>query len=298
MMESLINKPINADCFDIFEKIQPKSVDFIFCDLPYGSTNCSWDSALPLNHHIDGMGRDEFFLQMFKSGFDYKQTLATWNKNKKFGIWQHYNRIIKDDGIIVLYAQTPFDKVLGESNLQMLRYEWIWEKTQATGHLNSKRMPMKAHENLLVFYKNKPSKVKGKDFNRTYNYIKTYGHERKVASAKNRGACAERRNGTDDIYNDENPENIPDYDSTERYPRTVLKFKSDKQTSAIHKTQKPMALTEYMVKTYSNPGDLVLDNCAGSFVVAEACNNLDRNWICIEKDTKIFNEAIQERNLC
>lgn len=259
----ILNTPINDDCFNVFPSIADKSVDLIFCDLPYGSTNCSWDSVLDLE-----------------------------------SLWAQYNRIIKDDGVILLYAQTPFDKVLGASNLKMLRYEWIWEKTQATGHLNAKRMPMKAHENILVFYKDKPSKVGNKSFERTFNYIKTYGHKRKVSSAKNRGACISRRNDTDNIYNNEYPDKIEGYDSTERFPRSVLKFKSDKQKSTLHKTQKPLALTEYIIKTYSNEEDVVLDNCAGSFVVAEACNTLKRNWICIEKDTKIFNNAIKERKLC
>lgn len=174
----------------------------------------------------------------------------------------------------------------------MLRYEWIWEKTQATGHLNAKKMPMKAHENILVFYKNKPSKTKKENFNRTYNFIKTTGHKPINSYTK----YVETQNNTE-IYGEMKKE-LSGGGETDRYPRSVLTFPSDKQKSCIHSTQKPLALTEYMIKTYSNEGDLVLDNCAGSFVVAEACNNLKRDWICIEKDTEIFNKAIKERKLC
>ena len=105
-----------GDCLELMKDIPDKSVDMIFTDLPYGTTHCKWDSIIPLDE-----------------------------------LWKHYKRIIKDNGAILLFAQTPFDKVLGSSNLQMLKYEWIWEKTQATGHLNAKKMPMKAHENILVF---------------------------------------------------------------------------------------------------------------------------------------------------
>ena len=121
-----------GDCFDLMPNIADKSIDLICADLPYGTTNCKWDSILPLDK-----------------------------------LWQEYKRIIKDNGCILLFAQTPFDKVLGSSNLEWLKYEWIWEKTQATGFLNAKKMPMKAHENILVFYKNLP----------TYNPQKTFGHK-------------------------------------------------------------------------------------------------------------------------
>ena len=114
-----------GDCLDIMPAyIADKSVDLILCDLPYGTTNCSWDSVIDLSK-----------------------------------LWAEYEKIIKDNGAILLTAQTPFDKILGCSNLKLLRYEWIWEKTQATGHLNAKKMPMKAHENILVFYKKKNRRI-------------------------------------------------------------------------------------------------------------------------------------------
>lgn len=220
----------------------------VICPTVEDTTKCSWDSVIDLSE-----------------------------------MWKQYERIIKPNGAILLFAQTPFDKVLGASNLPILRYEWIWEKTQATGHLNAKKMPMKAHENILVFYKKLP----------LYNPQKTQGHVRKVSSAKNRAACIERRNGTDTVYNNEYPELVTGYDSTERYPRSVIQFPTDKQKLALHPTQKPVALMEYLIKTYTNENDLVLDNCIGSGTTGVACKNLNRRFIGIEQDEKYFNIALE-----
>jgi len=243
------SKIIHGDCLVEMQNIPDKSVDMILADLPYGTTNCSWDSLINLEL-----------------------------------LWKQYERIIKDNGAIVMTAQTPFDKVLGVSNLKLLRNEWIWEKTQATGHLNAKKMQMKAHENILVFYKKLP----------TYNPQMTYGHIRKVSSAKNRGACINRRNDTDNIYNNEYANKVKDYDSTTRYPRSVIKFATDKQKSTLHKTQKPVALFEYLIKTYTNEGDLVLDNVAGSGTTGVACMNTNRDFILIEKELNYY-EIIKKR---
>ena len=279
-----------GDCMDLMWNIPDKSIDLIFADLPFGTTNCRWDQQIPLNDHVKIkkkiFNKDQYYLKMFLDGFKKEDIDVSWKESMNIGLWTHYERIIKDNGAILLFAQTPFDKVLGESNLNLLRYEWIWEKTSATGHLNANDMPMKAHENILVFYKKLP----------TYNPIKTTGHVRKVSSAKNRAACIVRRNGTDDIYNDEYPDKVQDYDSTERFPRSVQVFKSDKQKSKLHKTQKPVALLEYFIKTYTNEGDLVLDNVAGSGSTGEACENTNRQYILMEKDEKIYNNIIERLN--
>lgn len=230
---------IHGDCLDKMESIKDKSVDLIFADLPYGTTKCHWDSQISL-----------------------------------LELWLHYDRIIKDNGAILLCAQSPFDKILGVSNIELLRYEWIWEKTSATGHLNAKKMPMKAHENVLVFYKKLP----------TYNPQKTSGHVRK--------SVFKRKSLNSDGYNNNTQSTV--YDSTDRYPRDVIKFKSDKQTSNLHPTQKPLAMVEYFIKTYSNEGDLVLDNVAGSGTTGVACKNLNRNCILIEKEIKYY-EIIKQR---
>jgi len=229
-----------GDCLEVMEDIPDKSVDMILCDLPYGTTQCKWDSIIELN-----------------------------------SMWEHYERIIKDNGAIILFAQTPFDKVLGCSNLKMLKYEWIWEKTQATGHLNAKKMPMKAHENILVFYKKPP----------IYNPQKTYGH----APIHSYTKYVSTQNNTE-IYGKMNKE-ISGGGETERYPRSVLLFPSDKQRIYLHPTQKPLSLCEYLVKTYSNEKDVVLDNCMGSGTTGVACNNLHRKFIGIELDEKYFEIA-------
>lgn len=240
-----LNNVYHGDCFDLMKLIPQSSIDLIFSDPPYNTTKCKWDTPFSLEE-----------------------------------MWENYNRILKPNGVIILFAQTPFDKVLGASNLKMLKYEWIWEKTQATGHLNAKKMPMKSHENILVFYKNKP----------TYNPQKTSGHIRKVSSAKNRAECIERRNLKEDyLYNKEFPDRVSGYDSTERYPRSVLKFPSDKQKSSLHPTQKPLALCEYIIKTYTNKGDVVLDNFTGSGRIPLAAKILNRNYIAIEKEEVYFN---------
>ena len=198
-------------------------------------------------------------------------------------MWSQLNRVIKDNGAILLFAQLPFDKVLGASNIKMLKYEWIWEKTAATGHLNAKKMPMKAHENILVFYKKLPS----------YYPIKTTGHVRKSATA-------DRAKLESEVYGSE--KGITVYNSTERYPRSVLQFSSDKQTSNLHPTQKPVALLEYLIKTYTQEGETVLDFTAGSMSTAIACINTNRKGIMIEKDPHYFKvgservaQALRER---
>ena len=232
-----INKTYLGDCLELMPKyIDDKSIDMIFCDLPYGTTKCRWDSPIDLDK-----------------------------------LWVEYERIIKDNGVIVLFAQTPFDKVLGASNLKLLRYEWIWEKTAASGHLNAKKMPMKAHENLLVFYKKLP----------TYNPQKTTGHERKVSMAEHKINCNES-----EVYN--KGQKLTSYDSTERYPRSVQIFASDKQLSNLHSTQKPLALIEYMIKTYTNEGDLILDNASGSGTTGLGAKNLKRNYIMMENDPEYY----------
>ena len=233
-----INKIYNEDCLEGMKRIPDKSVDMILADLPYGTTRNKWDSIIPLDL-----------------------------------LWEQYDRIIKDNGAIVLTAQTPFDKVLGCSNLKLLRYEWIWEKTTPTGFLNAKKMPMKAHENILVFYKKLPK----------YNPQKTTGHIRKVSSAEHKIGSK--------VTSNYGEHGLTGYDSTERYPRSIQVFPTDKQKTAVHPTQKPVALFEYLVKTYTDEGETVLDNVMGSGTTAIACINTDRNYIGFEMDTNYFNLA-------
>ena len=270
-------KLYQGDCLKIMKDIPDKSIDMILCDLPYGTTQNKWDSVIPLNDYVLFNGKKiekiEYYMTQALNGLNKKDIDSEWKKNKIDGIWTHYNRIIKDNGVIVLFAQTPFDKVLGNSNLKMLKYEWIWEKTTATGHLNAKKMPMKAHENILVFYKKLP----------IYNPQKTYGHTPVHSYIKYQ----------DDGSNyGKTAVGISGGGSTERYPRSVQVFKTDKQKCALHPTQKPVSLCEFLIRTYTNENDIVLDNCMGSGSTGVACLNTNRKFIGIELDEKYFDISI------
>lgn len=227
----------NGDCLEIMNEVTDKSIDMILCDLPYGTTQNKWDTPIELN-----------------------------------SLWRHYERIIKDNGCIALFAQAPFDKILAVSNLELFRYEWIVEKTRATGHLNANKMPLKAHENVLIFYKKQP----------VYNAQKTYGHPpvhnytKHSDDGSNYGAVKIGISGGG---------------STSRYLRDVIKYKWDTRTNALHPTQKPVALLEYFIKTYTNENDVVLDSCMGSGSTGVACRNTQRHFIGIELDTKYYNIA-------
>lgn len=220
-----LNTVHEGDCLELMWDISDGSVDMILCDLPYGTTRNKWDSIIPLD-----------------------------------ALWVQYERVIKDNGAIVLTAQTPFDKVLGASNLTLLRYEWIWNKTKPTGHLNAKRMPMKDHENILVFYKKAPT------------YF-AQGLVRKLVPSIRVG----RNNGSN--YGKSDKDAVQEF---ENYPRSTLQFASESNT--VHPTQKPVALFEYLIRTYTQPGEVVLDNCIGSGTTAVAAINTGRNFIGIEQD--------------
>ena len=229
------------DCFDGMAQIDDKSIDMILCDLPYGTTQCSWDVVIPFEP-----------------------------------LWSEYKRIIKDGGAIVLFGTQPFTSALIMSNLPMFKYELIYEKTQPSGHLNVHRMPMRYHENILVFYKHQP----------IYNPQKTYGHKRK----QSKGQIVHKSDIGNGCYGAQ--EKGANYDSTERFPKSILRFSNGlmKQKS-VHHTQKPVELCEYLINTYTNVEDLVLDNCAGSCSTGIACHNTGRRFIGFEKDKEIFEKG-------
>lgn len=272
-----LNKHYEGDCLELIPKhVKDKRVDLILADLPYGTTNCKWDSVIPMEDYINingkNLSKEEWLIYCYKHRISIEDAEDEWFNNSKRGLWHEYERVIKDNGAILLFAQTPFDKVLGESNKKLLRYEWIWEKTQATGHLNAKKMPMKSHENILVFYKKLP----------TYNPQKTTGHS--PVNSYTKRVKGETADG--EIYG--KTKEISGGGETDRYPRSVLTFPSDKQKSKLHSTQKPLALIEYFIKTYSNEGDVVLDNVSGSATTGVGCQNLNRNYILMEKDPKNY----------
>lgn len=230
-MEITLNQ---TDCLKAMKELPDNNIDMILCDLPYGTTTCKWDVIIPFDK-----------------------------------LWEQYERIIKSNGAIVLTAQTPFDKVLGASNLPMLRYEWIWKKDSGTGFLNAKKAPLKNHENILVFYKKTP----------IYTPQMRFGF--KPYSIK--------KSGDSQIYSSGLSENITTISNGDRYPLTVIDFKRDKDK--FHPTQKPVALMEYLIKTYTNESETVLDNCMGSGTTGVACVNLNRNFIGYELDSDYFQIA-------
>lgn len=230
-----------GDCLELMQKIPDKAIDMILTDPPYGRTCAKWDNIIEFDK-----------------------------------LWEQYERIIKENGAIVLFAQSPFDKLLACSNLKLFRYEWIWQKTQATGHLNANRMPLKAHENILVFYKRLP----------VYHPQKTLGHP-----PSHKSSCSIEKQNQTTLYQKVNQVHHYEGGSTERYPRDVICFSSDKQTCYLHPTQKPVALCEYLIKTYTDKNDVVLDSCMGSGTTGVACITTQRKFIGMEKDEQFFSVA-------
>lgn len=228
----------NGDCLDVMKDIPDKSIDMILCDLPYGNTNCSWDTIIPFEP-----------------------------------LWKEYERLIKDNGAILLFGAEPFSSNLRLSNLKMYKYDWIWEKSKATGFLNSKKRPLVAHENIHVFYKKQPL------YNPQFTFANSY----------NKGYRKEQTE--DDVYNTFKSVEIKNNDG-KRYPRSVQYFKTaESEGETYHKTQKPVSLLEYLIKTYTNESETVLDNCMGSGTTGVACKNLNRKFIGIELDENYFNIA-------
>jgi site-specific DNA-methyltransferase (adenine-specific) len=196
----------------------------VLCDLPYGTTQNKWDSVIPTPV-----------------------------------LWEHYRRILKAAGVVVLTAAQPFASTLVNSNLSWFKYEWIWEKEAGTGFLNAKKQPLRSHESALVFYAQQP----------TYNPQMETG---KPYTCK--------KGGLTDNYRPDSKDNIVTVNEGLRYPKTVLRFQRDKPK--LHPTQKPVALWEYLIRTYTNEGDTVLDNCCGSGTTGVACQNTGRNFIQFE----------------
>ena len=239
-------KLLQGDCLELMREIPEGGADLILVDLPYGTTKNKWDSCIDLNC-----------------------------------LWAEYKRIIKPNGCIALFAQTPFDKVLGASNLEMLKYEWIWEKPMATGRLNCNFAPMKAHENILIFSKSAACYVKDKSHAMVYNPQMTEGKPYTAISGR-----------ASTNYDTKWSKEQLTVNNGTRYPRDVQKFAHDKEK--FHPTQKPIALLEYLIKTYTNEGDTVLDNCMGSGSTGVAAVNTNRNFIGMELDENYFKIA-QER---
>jgi len=238
-----LNKIYNQDCLEGMKLIPDRSIDMVLCDLPYGSTSLKWDSKIDI---------------------------------EKF--WEQIKRITKENAAICLFSQMPFGAELIMSNRKMFRYEWIWEKNVGAGFLNAHKMPLRAHENILVFYRKLP----------TYNPQKTKatkGHSRSNNKVKTKCYPIRGKNSETYVYND---------DGT-RFPFDVQKFKTPNTTSEkpIHSTQKPVDLCEYLIKTYTNEGEVVFDACMGSGTTAIAAINTNRQFLGFELDKEYYEKSLE-----
>ena len=231
-------KLLQGDCLELMKNIPAKSIDMILCDLPYGTTACKWDTVIPFEP-----------------------------------LWNQYKRIIKDNGAIVLFGIEPFSSKLRLSNLDMYKYDWIWEKPQGVNFAQCNHMPMKVYETISVFGNFGLSK------NAKIQPIYNPQGVTLVNKKKKAKTYTEHRPSSN------NKDHIQVY---ENYPRMIIKFKQDR---GLHPTQKPVPLLEYLIKTYTNEGDLVLDNCMGSGSTGVACINTNRNFLGMELDENYFNIA-------
>ena len=234
---------LQGDCLELMKDIPDKSIDLILCDLPYGTTRNSWDEVIPFDK-----------------------------------LWAQYNRIIKDNGAILLFAQGKFYVNLVSSNMKMFRYDLVWDKELVSGFLNAKRMPLRRHEQVAVFYKHLP----------TYNPQFTQGKP-----LHSKGTSYKEKELTNNNYGDFKATDDDRAGSTEKYPTSIMKFQKPHPSVCVHPTEKPVALLEYLVKTYTNEGDVVLDNCMGSGSTGVACQNTNREFIGMELDEDYYKLACE-----
>ena len=233
---------MRGDCLERMKEIPDGSVDMILTDPPYGTTQCKWDSVIPLEP-----------------------------------MWEQLKRVIKPNGAIVMTASQPFTTTLISSNIKMFKYCWVWDKVnRPTGHLNAKKRPMRQTEDVIVFCSGKvpynPQMTQGKPYRATGGKISdNYGSQVKSTTVCDDGL---------------------------RYPRELISIKADERGTVgrIHPTQKPVALMEYLIKTYTNPGEAVLDFTMGSGTTGVACINTNRNFIGIEMDHDYFDIADERIN--
>lgn len=221
----------NGDCLEVMKTIPDGSVDMILCDLPYGTTACKWDFVIPFEM-----------------------------------LWQHYNRIIKDNGAIVLFSSEPFTSCLVQSAIKIFKYKWIWQKEQCVNPLLAKKQPLNDYEEICVFYK------------KQCNYFPQFeqGKPYKITRDKKSRLC--EVNGH--VFSQTTTVN-----NGKRYPKRVLRVARE---TGLHPTQKPVVLLEYLIKTYTNEGETVLDNCMGSGSTGVACVNTGRSFIGIELDKNYY----------
>lgn len=269
---------IQGDCLEVMKDIPDNSVDMILCDLPYGITRNKWDFLIPMNDHVDGVYYDAFMMNQFKLGVVFQDAYNLWESRKQLGLWGQYNRIIKKNGAICLFADGMFMANLMISNQKVWKYNIIWDKVLKSGFLNANRMPLRQTEEIVVFYNKQP----------TYNPQKTNGkpNHSKGNIAKNKVQSVNNNYGDYIVVDNKNLGDM-------KYPTSILSFQKTHPSKSVHPTQKPVDLLEYLIRTYTNEGDTVLDNCMGSGSTGVACVNIGRNFIGIEKDPQYFAIAKQ-----
>ena len=241
-----------GDCLEVMKDIPDKSIDMILCDLPYGTTACKWDVIIPFEP-----------------------------------LWEQYNRIIKDNGAIVLFGSEPFSTMLRYSNLKMYKYDWVWHKNTSGGFVTAKKQPMKYHEIISVFYKKQPTynpqfQPYSETTNKRFKDGQMVNRTKEVEKPKNniQGGVAFAGQQPIDKKRGKYPESVQFFNSVPNCNGTKL-----------HPTQKPVALLEYLVNTYTNEGEIVLDNCMGSGSTGVACLRTNRKFIGIELEQKYYDVA-------
>ena len=244
-----------GDCLEKMKDIPDKSIDMILCDLPYGTTNCKWDNIIPFEP-----------------------------------LWEHYKRIIKDNGAIVLFAQQPFTTLLISSNINEFRHNIVWHKDKCANFIQAKNQPRKTIEDIIVFSKEGSGFVHNAKNKCTYNpqMVNRKPRKRMKKTEKSENMTEIRRSSC--VFK-QGEDFIPD----KSYPENIVYFKTEHK-NRLHPTQKPVALLEYLIKTYTNEGETVLDNCMGSGSTGEACLRTNRNFIGIEKDDEYFDIAYNRIN--
>lgn len=235
-----------GDCLELMKDVAENSVDLILCDLPYGTSACSWDSVIPMDK-----------------------------------LWEQYLRILKPTGTVVLFGSEPFSSVVRTSNLAMYKYDWKWVKPRGANFLNVKYQPSKNYEDIMVF-SNCAASYSKKGNNMEYNPIMTEGAPYTSKSGKQK---QDKNNSTVRSK----IESVTTINTGQRYPKALIEFKPD--SKKLHPTQKPVALLEYLIKTYTSKGALVLDNCMGSGSTGVACKRLGRDFIGIELNEDYFKLA-------
>lgn len=233
--DNFVNTVLEGDCIRVMQHFPDNCIDMVLCDLPYGTTQNKWDSIIPLDK-----------------------------------LWHEYNRVVKDNGAIVLTSHGMFTAILIMSQPKLFKYKWVWEKSKATNFLNAKKQPLRKHEDVCVFYKRQP----------------VYHPQMTIGEPYDKGFRKDQLSGS---YGDFQSVHVKS--DGQRYPTDVVYFKTaESEGEVFHATQKPVELGRYFIRTYSNPGDVILDNTSGSgsFLVAALLEG--RNFVGIEKnaDTELF----------